>query len=58
MITQTLSWRDGIDSYLIFVGSSYLIDDCAIPKRTPTPGSCSIEYADAVSAVIRVRKVQ
>lgn len=57
MITQTLSWRDGIDYYAILVGSSYVIDDCAIPKRTPT-GSCSINYADDVSAVIRVRKVQ
>ena len=58
IITQALSWHDGIDSYLIFVGQSYLIDDCAIPKKTPTPGSYSIEYADDVSAVIRVRKVQ
>lgn len=58
MITQTLSWHDGITYYQVLVGSSYVIDDCLIPKKTPTPGNCSIEYAIDVSAVIRVKKVR
>lgn len=58
VITQKLSWHDGITSYEILVGSSYIIDDCLIPGYTPTPGTCSISYADNVSAVIRVKKVR